>query len=718
MPTAESERKKTGTNSRQVSCWSRTENKVALVILAALAIATRFYQISRPNSAVFDEVHFVGFTQRYLNREYFFDVHPPLGKLIFAGISWLWGDDGKCPVAKIGDSYQQCQFPATLQRLFSASCGIAVVLLIFAMLVEAGYSLAAATTGAALVLFDGSLITLSRFVLLDGQLFAAIFAACFFWLRFQRERSQPFSWNWWKWLCLTGTMLGVATSIKLIGLFVVSLVGLLTVVDLWQLADVKSTPSRLQLLAHFLARCFGLIFIPIAIFVGSYAVHFAVSSNSGPGDNLMSVAFQASLNGNPLGSETFPIYYGSLIHIRSNVEQTFLHSCSASYPQTHLDGKISSAQQIVSGVGVLNDFTQWEILPASDTPFDAAENPRIPVNGDDLIRLRHAKTGKFLLTHDVASPLTVTNQEVAAVDLNDPKKENFKEFTIWRLKVISGHTPLMCKFSKFRLVHQKTGCTLFNFRQNLPKWGKGQREVNAVRNEMPQTLWFIDETQAATPWTRPELERVQKSVQEARLGFWKKFTELLLRSIELNSGLRDHNPYLIPPYQWPILKRGLAFWVNEDKSKNIYLLGNPVAWAISLVSIFILPAILGLHVFLDRRGAPLLASEQLKTIVERGGLQHLIGYVAHFLPFFAMGRCLYFHHYLPSFAFTSMIVATIFQLMIDRYPGGKWKWIVMSGTVTAIFASFLKYSCLTYGLETNAEYLKSIALRKEWHFVQ
>ena len=56
----------------------------ALVLLLA-GLALHFFRIGQPAVVVFDEVHFGGFADAYCcSGEYFFDVHPPHGKLLAA----------------------------------------------------------------------------------------------------------------------------------------------------------------------------------------------------------------------------------------------------------------------------------------------------------------------------------------------------------------------------------------------------------------------------------------------------------------------------------------------------------------------------------------------------------------------------------------------------------------------------------------------------------
>ena len=62
--------------------------------LFLLALLSRFALLNHPRQVVWDEFHFGKFVDGHINGEYFFDIHPPLGKLLLALSAWLGGYDG------------------------------------------------------------------------------------------------------------------------------------------------------------------------------------------------------------------------------------------------------------------------------------------------------------------------------------------------------------------------------------------------------------------------------------------------------------------------------------------------------------------------------------------------------------------------------------------------------------------------------------------------
>jgi hypothetical protein len=92
-------------------------------------------------------------------------------------------------------------------------------------------------------MIDLALLAISRLILLDAFLLFFTASATFCYVRFHREQlHRPFSDDWWIWLILTGLNLGLVSSIKWVGLCTVAVVGVLTVIELWQLLGNVQLP--------------------------------------------------------------------------------------------------------------------------------------------------------------------------------------------------------------------------------------------------------------------------------------------------------------------------------------------------------------------------------------------------------------------------------------------------------------------------------------------
>ncbi|XP_014672855.1 PREDICTED: protein O-mannosyltransferase 1-like [Priapulus caudatus] len=183
---------------------------VALILLSAVAMATRFWQLSQPASIVFDELHFGKFAALYMNRTFFFDYHPPLGKQLLALGAWLGNFDGNFKFERIGQSYAST-VPIWHMRLIPALCGSLIVPVAYQTVVELGFSHYAATLTGFLIVFDGALLVQSRFMLLEPMHVLFAMSGLLAVLRLQRLQYRPFSVQWW----FCHSVLGVSVILAL-----------------------------------------------------------------------------------------------------------------------------------------------------------------------------------------------------------------------------------------------------------------------------------------------------------------------------------------------------------------------------------------------------------------------------------------------------------------------------------------------------------------------
>lgn len=128
---------------------------VAPIIYTLLSCWTRFHKIGASNVVVWDEAHFGKFGSHYLKREFYFDVHPPLGKMLVGLAGLLAGYDGSFEF-KSGEAYPQ-QVPYVAMRVMLATFGVAMVPLGWYTAVELGMGAWACHLTALMVLCGKSL---------------------------------------------------------------------------------------------------------------------------------------------------------------------------------------------------------------------------------------------------------------------------------------------------------------------------------------------------------------------------------------------------------------------------------------------------------------------------------------------------------------------------------------------------------------------------------
>merc|ERR1712226_53093 len=79
-------------------------------VVTISAFITRLYKIEVPPWVCWDETHFGKMGSWYINHTFFFDVHPPLGKMLIGFAGYLSGYDGQFPFEKPGDMYGDTEY--------------------------------------------------------------------------------------------------------------------------------------------------------------------------------------------------------------------------------------------------------------------------------------------------------------------------------------------------------------------------------------------------------------------------------------------------------------------------------------------------------------------------------------------------------------------------------------------------------------------------------
>jgi dolichyl-phosphate-mannose-protein mannosyltransferase len=230
------------------------------ILLSVLSFFTRFWHLSYPAKVVFDETHFGLYASKYFSHQYYFDIHPPLGKLLFA-LSGVLGKIRPDFYFDVGSLYGDFNFLAL--RFLPALLGSLLIPLLYLLVREVGFSRKIAFLSGFLILFDNALIVQSGFILMDIILLFFIFLS--FYLFFLAKRFLPLSRGWLFLLVLTGISLGATFSIKWTGLGALAVIWFLA----FRTLDLKDALKKENLI-----KIFCLIFLPFLVYFLGFIVHF------------------------------------------------------------------------------------------------------------------------------------------------------------------------------------------------------------------------------------------------------------------------------------------------------------------------------------------------------------------------------------------------------------------------------------------------------------
>ncbi|KAF7595129.1 Protein O-mannosyltransferase 2 [Aspergillus hancockii] len=676
-------------NHSFLSILDNWEPLITPVLLTAVAIFTRMYRIGRSNIVTWDEAHFGKFGSHYLKREFYFDVHPPLGKMLVGLSGYLAGYNGSFEF-KSGEKYPE-EVNYTFMRVFNAVFGVVCVPLAYYTGRELGFRKATVWLISLMVLLDNSYATISRFILLDSMLLCFTFTTTLCWAKFHRLQHTSFSIQWFTWLFLTGISIGCVCSVKWVGFFCTALVGLYTVEDLWnKFGDLKMPEAVLA--KHLIARVVGLIVIPVLVYVFSFYLHFLILENSGPGDAQMSSLFQANLKGTDVGKDSpLEIAIGSRVTLKNmGYGGGLLHSHIQTYPE-------GSAQQQVTCYHHKDTNNDWFIYPNRQDPEYDPSAPLKFVGDGDVIRLIHGQTGRNLHSHAIPAPVTKSHHEVSCygnITIGDDKDH-------WVVEVVDDvasrdRSKIRTLTTAFRLRHPVLGCYLRAGNVNLPQWGFKQIETTCVKENKPSDVY--------THWNVES--HYNDRLPPGDPGSYK--SPFLKDFVHLNVAMMTSNNALVPDpdkqddlaskfWQWPILNVGLRMCSWDDNTIKYYLLGNPSVYWGSTLSLGVFGLLVIWYLVRWQRGYNELSQANIDHI-HYSGLYPVIGWILHYLPFIVMGRVTYVHHYYPALYYAILTfgfcVDWLTQTVNDRL-----RWAIYSLLYAIVTGMFVYFRVIVFGIE-------------------
>ncbi|CAL8125421.1 unnamed protein product [Orchesella dallaii] len=721
-------------NAEEESFWKISfEIDIVAVGLFILAAATRFYNLTSPNSIVFDELHYGKYASLYMRQIFFFDPHPPLGKQLIAASSYVFDRsyNGTFKFDRIGSPYPDW-VPIFGMRFIPALLGSVMPSFSYILCREIGISMTFSILSGLLIIFDNALLIQSRHILMEMPLISFGLLSLIFAIKATKQLNSNKSLLFVSISAFFGTL---SLSVKYIGSFYLAMSGFIVFYCFWSRVVPRKDFGAPQLLLK-IGTVYLIFFLTfLATYVSIFYIHLSILTQAGPHDSVMTSAFQASLKGglaSIIKGQPVQVSHGSQVTLRHALGRPcWMHSHLQNYPIKYSDGRGSSHQQQVTCYS-FKDVNNWWIVKRPEVDNLAVNETKDVIKHGDQIHLVHGMSGRLLNSHDVAAPQSPQNQEVSCyIDHN----VSMPAEPLWRVEIVGGCGGVSqnsegCEWhavkSMVRLIHVTSGQALRMSGKQLPKWGFNQHEVVTDRIVVQDdTVWNVEEHR----YTKSEKDR-EKELLEAEmiptkptdLSFRSKFWELQWKMlISSGSSQTESHAYASFPSEWLFLSRGIAYWIGgSGTNAQIHLLGNPVIWLTGSFGVLLHLVIVGFYLLRRRRLCFDIDEETWSTLLLQSSIC-LGGYALTYVYHFCVDRTLFLHHYLPSYVFKIMLmISTLHHLnCISKYSKLRYLfsailllWIVF---VMYAFSRFLPTS-MGFPSLTRSE-LEALKWNQNWDFI-
>lgn len=430
------------------------------------------------------------------------------------------------------------------------------------------------------------------------------------------------------------------------------------------------------------------------------------------------------------------IHVGNVISLRQYAQEgAYLHSHNEFYPE-------GSKQQQVTAYPHRDHNNDWIVrMPVG------SQEEKFTLKHGDIIRLEHKVTQRFLHSHEIPAPIS-DKEHHKEISCYGFQPENISDTNDhWRIEIVdhagniaddanSKKSKFFINFqvearkTLFKLTHVNLGCVLQTARKALPEWGFKQHEITCGRETLRTNSIFVVED------NENESDLDAELVDYPEASFWDKFLELNSLMWSTNAKLTGEHPFESRPSSWPFLSRGIGFWNGNDatavknqdgsetvipanekfQNQQVYMLGNPLVWWMSSISIFSLTICLVFNALLQQRNKSFIKDPKMMSFC----LLLSVSYFAHYLPFYLMKRQLFLHHYLPAYYFA--ILSTVVPInLIHKFSGSVnsriLKFAVLSIfalVVAAVIAVYVEFSKIGYGLKMTSDECNRLKWLDSW----